>query len=77
MYFVVLIIALVLGCEMTGTKVSVYSVYLVGKMLDTLVADAMAAVLCCSDCDEMRLPINPSRAGCAVQCSVFRVCSGC
>lgn len=51
---------------MTGNKVSVYTVHLVRKVLDALVVNAIAAVLYCSDCDEMRLPINHSRAGCAV-----------
>lgn len=51
---------------MTGNKVSVYTVYLVRKVLDALVVNAMAAVLFCSDCDEMQLPINHSHAGCAV-----------
>lgn len=67
------LLLLCLGCEVTGSKVSVYSVYLVRKVLGALVANAIAAVLNCNDCNEMWLPINPSHAGCAVQCSVFRV----
>lgn len=73
MYFVLVIIALVPWVwNDREQSLSLWRVH-DQESVGCTCSSAIAAVLYCGDCDEMRLPINPSHAGCAVYCSVFLV----